>query len=88
MLREEATQELVRLATSIAARVIHREVAVDPDALAGLVTAAFSEASVARNQPRAHASRPGSAAAQVLEQFGVAGQSDALSPIPASSPVK
>jgi flagellar assembly protein FliH len=42
-IREEATQELVRLATSIAARVIHREVAVDPDALAGLITAAFSK---------------------------------------------
>lgn len=42
-MREEATQELVRLATSIAARVIHREVAVDPDALAGLINAAFSK---------------------------------------------
>ncbi|MBZ5610095.1 MAG: hypothetical protein LAP38_17670 [Acidobacteriia bacterium] len=43
VMREEATQELVRLATSIAARVIHREVAVDPDALAGLINAAFSK---------------------------------------------
>jgi flagellar assembly protein FliH len=42
-IREEALQDLVRLAISIAARVIHREVAVDPDALAGLVQAAFQK---------------------------------------------
>jgi len=40
-MREESAQDLVRLATSIAARVIHREVSIDPDALAGLVQAAF-----------------------------------------------
>jgi flagellar assembly protein FliH len=38
---EEATHDLVRLAISIAARVIHREVSVDPDALTGLVRTAF-----------------------------------------------
>ena len=42
-IREEATQDLVHLAISIAARVIHREAAVDPDALGGLVQAAFSK---------------------------------------------
>jgi flagellar assembly protein FliH len=42
-LRDEATLDLVRLATTIAARVIHREVAIDPDALAGLVKAAFTK---------------------------------------------
>jgi len=42
-IREETTQDLVHLAISIAARVIHREVAVDPDALAGLIQAAFSK---------------------------------------------
>ena len=42
-IREETLQDLVHLATSIAARVIHREVAVDPDALAGLIQAAFSK---------------------------------------------
>jgi flagellar assembly protein FliH len=42
-IREETIQDLVHLATSIAARVIHREVAVDPDALAGLIQAAFSK---------------------------------------------
>jgi flagellar assembly protein FliH len=41
--REETIQDLVHLAISIAARVIHREVAVDPDALAGLIQAAFSK---------------------------------------------
>jgi flagellar assembly protein FliH len=40
-IREEATHHLVRLAVSIAARVIHREVSLDPDALTGLVKAAF-----------------------------------------------
>ncbi|MGA2881534.1 MAG: FliH/SctL family protein [Bryobacteraceae bacterium] len=42
-IREETIQDLVHLSTSIAARVIHREVAVDPDALAGLIQAAFSK---------------------------------------------
>ncbi len=41
VMREQATNDLVRLATLIAARVIHREVVVDPDALAGLVKASF-----------------------------------------------
>jgi flagellar assembly protein FliH len=40
-IREEATHDLVRLAISIAARVIHREVSLDPDALIGLVKTAF-----------------------------------------------
>jgi flagellar assembly protein FliH len=42
-IREETTQDLVHLAISIAARVIHREVAIDSDALTGLVQAAFSK---------------------------------------------
>lgn len=42
-IREETLQDLVHLAISIAARVIHREVAVDPDALGGLIQAAFSK---------------------------------------------
>jgi len=42
-IREETIQDLVHLAISIAARVIHREVAVDPDALGGLIQAAFSK---------------------------------------------
>jgi len=42
-IREETLQDLVRLATRIAERVIHREVAIDPDALAGLVKAAYAK---------------------------------------------
>jgi len=42
-IREETIQDLVHLAVSIAARVIHREVAVDPDALGGLIQAALSK---------------------------------------------
>jgi flagellar assembly protein FliH len=42
-IREETIQDLVHLAVSVAARVIHREVAIDPDALAGLIQAAFSK---------------------------------------------
>jgi flagellar assembly protein FliH len=41
VMRDQATEDLIHLAVSIAARVIHREVAIDPDALAGLVKAAF-----------------------------------------------
>jgi flagellar assembly protein FliH len=41
--REETLHDLVHLAISIAARVIHREVAVDPDALGGLIQAAFAK---------------------------------------------
>jgi flagellar assembly protein FliH len=41
VIRDEATHDLVRLAVSIAARVIHREVSLDPDALTGLVKTAF-----------------------------------------------
>jgi flagellar assembly protein FliH len=42
-MREETLHDLVRLATMIAARVVHREVVIDPDALAGLVKASFSK---------------------------------------------
>ena len=42
-IREEATHDLVRLAVSIAARVMHREASLDPDALIGLVKSAFGK---------------------------------------------
>lgn len=42
-LREEACQELVRLAVSVARRVIHRETVVDSAAMAGLVKAALAK---------------------------------------------
>ena len=41
VIRDEATHDLVHLAVSIAARVLHREVSLDPDALIGLVKTAF-----------------------------------------------
>jgi flagellar assembly protein FliH len=43
-IREQETEALVRLAVSVAARVIHRELVIDPDALAGLVKASFTKA--------------------------------------------
>ncbi len=41
--RDHATNDIVKLAIAIAARVIHRQVAVEPDVLAGLLRAAFSK---------------------------------------------
>jgi len=43
VIRGQSTNDLVHLAVSIAARIIHRDVAIDPDALTGLVTAAFAK---------------------------------------------
>lgn len=40
-IRQQTIQDLVHLAVSVAARVLHREVAVDPDALSGLIQAAY-----------------------------------------------
>ncbi|HEX5227932.1 MAG TPA: FliH/SctL family protein [Bryobacteraceae bacterium] len=42
-MRAETMQDLVRLAVSIAGRVIHREISVDPDALGGLIQAALAK---------------------------------------------
>lgn len=42
-LREEAFRELVRLAITVAERVIHRETVIDSGAMAGLVKAALSK---------------------------------------------
>jgi flagellar assembly protein FliH len=42
-LRREAEADVVQLALAIARRVIHREVAADPDALRGLVIAALEK---------------------------------------------
>jgi flagellar assembly protein FliH len=68
--REETLQDLVHLATSIAARVIHREVAVDPDALAGLIQAAFSKLQSREiNRVRMHPTLEG-LVRKLLEQAG------------------
>lgn len=40
-MRAEAEHDIVRLAIAIAARILHREISVDPEALLGLVKAAF-----------------------------------------------
>jgi len=69
-IREETIQDLVHLATSIAARVIHREVAVDPDALAGLIQAAFSKLQSREiNRVRLHPTLEG-LVRKLLEQAG------------------
>lgn len=41
--REETTADLVRLSVAIAERILHREVTIDPDAVQGLVKAAFDK---------------------------------------------
>ena len=41
--REQATGDIVQLAIAMASRVVHREIAVDLDVLAGLLRAAFSK---------------------------------------------
>jgi flagellar assembly protein FliH len=69
-IREETIQDLVHLAVSIAARVIHREVAVDPDALAGLIQAAFSKLQSREiNRVRMHPTLEG-LVRKLLEQAG------------------
>ncbi len=45
-LRHQAEEDLVRLAVAIARRILHREVIVDPDAMIGLIKAAFSRLDV------------------------------------------
>lgn len=40
-LRRESEENLVRLSVAIARRILHRELSIDPDALTGLVKAAF-----------------------------------------------
>lgn len=42
-IREQATADIVQLAIAMASRVVHREIAVDLDVLAGLLRAAFSK---------------------------------------------
>lgn len=42
--REETAADLVRLSITIASRILHREVTLDPDAIHGLLQAAFDKA--------------------------------------------
>jgi len=41
--RREAEEDLLRLALAIARRIVHRELSVDPDAVAGLIRAALDK---------------------------------------------
>ena len=41
--REETAADLVRLSIAIAARILHREITLDPDAIHGLLRAAFDK---------------------------------------------
>ena len=69
-IREETIHDLVRLAISVSARVIHREVAVDPDALGGLVQAALSKLQSREiNRVRMHPALEG-LVRKLLEQAG------------------
>jgi flagellar assembly protein FliH len=43
-MREDVAGETVQLAVAIAARILHRELSVDPDAILGLVRAALQKA--------------------------------------------
>jgi flagellar assembly protein FliH len=72
-LRQAAERDLVRLAVTVAARVIHRETVMDGDAMAGLIKAAFlkvqsREISRARMHPALE-----SVVSKTLEQCGAAG---------------
>lgn len=62
--RNEAEQEAVKLAIAIARRVMHRELATDPDAILGLVIAAFSK----MNAREVHRLRVSPAEAKAIEQ--------------------
>ena len=59
-LRQEAERDLVELAIAIARRVLHREIATDPEAILGLVKSAFDRLN-ARETHRLRVS-PGTAA--------------------------
>jgi|SRR5579872_297665 len=68
--REETASELVRLSTAIAARILHREITLDPDAIHGLLRAAFEK--VQSREITRFAVHPDHAAAvrRFLEQAG------------------
>lgn len=69
-MREETLQDLVRLAISVAARVIHREISLDPDALGGLIQAALAKVQSREiNRVRMHPTLE-TLVRKVLEQAG------------------
>lgn len=62
--RQEAEEDVVKLATAIARRVVHRELTTDPEAILGLVKAAFGRL----NSREGHALRISTSDAAVIEQ--------------------
>jgi flagellar assembly protein FliH len=63
-LRAEAEEDTVKLALAIARRVLHREIATDPEAMLGLVKAAFAKL----NARDTHRLRVSPSDADLLEQ--------------------
>ena len=68
--RQETAIQLVKLSTAIAARILHREITLDPDAIHGLLRAAFDK--VQSREVTRFAVHPDHAAAvrRFLEQTG------------------
>jgi flagellar assembly protein FliH len=84
-IREQTNQELVHLAISIAGRILHREVSIDPDALSGLVKAAYLKLqSRELNRVRMHPTLE-ALVRRILEQSG-SPKNLVLTPDPALSP--
>lgn len=73
-LRREAEQDVVKLAIAIARKVLHREIAVDPEALLGLVKVALQKMEARElHRVRVHPDHvPG--VQQSLESIGAPGQ--------------
>lgn len=78
-LRREAEQDLIRLALAIARRILRREMAIDPDALRGLVRAALEKLEAQEiSRARAHPAQAGLVRA-CLEQLGSAREIEVVS---------
>ena len=67
-LRAEAEADLVKLSLAIARRVLRRELAIDPEALHGLILGALEKLSGAGNLPRTRSSRPRGAGHESLRR--------------------
>jgi flagellar assembly protein FliH len=84
-LRREAEADLVQLAIAIARRVIRRELAVDPDALHGLVLGALERLQTQEiNRVRVHSAHAGIVAALLRDRAG--GSEIEVVPDPSAEP--
>jgi len=84
-LRREAEADMVKLAFAIARRVIRRELAVDPDALHGLVLGALERLQMQEiNRVRVHPAHVGMVAALLRDRFG--GGAIEVAPDPSAEP--